>query len=101
MLGLKDVKTLSGIVCVYLPSKYTNYFFELGSLYQRAHLTANQALELTDETCLEISTWLGLENPLHTLNFLRAAESEEDTTESNQLHQEKQEPAGDIANDGN
>ena len=97
----KDVNTLSGIVCVYLPSKYTNYFFELGSLYQRAHLTANQALELTDETCLEIETWLSLDNPLHTLNFLRAAESEEGTTESDQPHQEKQEPAGDIETDAN
>ena len=88
-------------MCVYLPSKYTNYFFELGSLYQRAHLTANQALELIDETCLEIETWLSLDNPLHTLNFLRATESEEGTTESDQPHQEKQEPAGDIKTDAN
>ena len=74
----KNVKTLGGMVCVYLPTKYSNYFFELGSLYQRANLTINQVLELADEMCVELSTSLGLDKPIHALNFLRSAESKED-----------------------
>ena len=78
----KNVKTLGGIVCVYLPSKYSDYFFELGSLYQRASLTINQVLELADEISAEISASLNLDRPIQALNFLRSADSADSEEES-------------------
>ena len=93
----KNVKTLGGIVCVYLPSKYASYFFELGSLYQRANLTINQVLELADETCVEISASLCLDKPIHALNFLRS-EAEEDTNAGSKDNQEEQESTDDHEN---
>ncbi|MAI42672.1 MAG: hypothetical protein ACJ0Q6_03415 [Candidatus Azotimanducaceae bacterium] len=77
----KNVKTVGGVVCVYLPPKYTNYFFELGSRYQSAQLTINQVLELADKTSLEISESLDLQNPIHPLNFLRSDAEEENEEE--------------------
>ena len=76
----KNVKTLGGMICVYLPSKYTNYFFELGSLYQRGSLGINQVLELADKICLEISTSLNLDPSISPLDFLRS-DSDEDSDE--------------------
>jgi hypothetical protein len=76
----KYVKTLGGMVCVYLPPKYANYFFELGSLYQRGSLTINQVIEFADEICLEISTSLNLSNTVTALNFLRS-DSDSDSGE--------------------
>ena len=84
----KNVKTLGGIVCVYMPSKMANYFFELGSLYQRANLTINQVLELADEMCVQISTSLYLDPPIHALNFLRAESEEDDKASPKDGHQE-------------
>ena len=93
----KNVKTLGGIVCVYMPSKMANYFFELGSLYQRANLTINQVLELADESCVEISTSLCLDTPIHPLNFLRSA-AEEDTQTGSMDNQEEHESTDDHEN---
>jgi hypothetical protein len=78
----KYVKTLGGMICVYLPPKYANYFFELGSLYQRGSLTINQVLEFTDEMCVEISTALNLGTTVAALNFLRSNSDEEPDEES-------------------
>ena len=86
----KNVKTLGGMVCVYLPSKFANYFFELGSLYQRANLTINQVLDLADEMCLQISTSLSLDRPIQALNFLRSAAEEESKTSSDDPQEEQE-----------
>ena len=91
----KNVKTLGGMVCVYLPSKYSNYFYELGSLYQRASLTINQVLELADEMSVEISTSLNLGKPLQALNFLRAAESEGDPEKNPEINEDQKDPSKD------
>ena len=80
----KYVKTLGGMVCVYLPPKYANYFFELGSLYQRGSLTINQVIEFTDEICLEISTSLNLGTTIASLNFLRSDSDEDSNEEANE-----------------
>ena len=74
----KDVKTLGGIVCVYLPDRYTKFFCELGSRYQLSSLTLNQVVELADEMCNEISASLRLEREIRALNFLRSVESEDE-----------------------
>ena len=79
--AFKDVKTLGGVVCVYLPQKYTNYFFELGSRYQSAQLTINQVIELADKTSQEISDSLDLQNPIYPLKFLRSDSEDDDITE--------------------
>ena len=76
--AFKDVKTVGGVVCVYLPQKYTNYFFELGSRYQSAQLTINQVIELADKTSLEISDSLGLQHPIHPFKFLRSDSEDDD-----------------------
>ena len=74
----KAVKTVGGIVVVYLPQKYTNFFYELGTRYQAAHLTKNRVITLADDTLREISQFLKLDNDLSALGFLRIeAENEE------------------------
>lgn len=73
----KNVKTLGGIVCVYLPEKYAKYFFELGSRYQLSGLTLNQVIDLADEMCAEIASTLQLDIPIYPLNFLRTEQSED------------------------
>ena len=78
----KDVKTISGIVCVYLPEKHAQFFFELGSRYQSASLTLNQVVELADEMAAEISASLTLDRPVMPLNFLRSTESEDEEGEA-------------------
>ena len=54
----KAVKTVGGIVVVYLPQKYTNFFYELGSKYQAANFTKNRVIALADDTSKEISQFL-------------------------------------------
>ena len=78
----KDVKTLGGIVCVYLPDKYTKFFCELGSRYQLSSLTLNQVVELADEMCNEISASLRLDREILPLNFLRSVESEAEESDA-------------------
>ena len=74
----KAVKTVGGIVVVYLPQKYTNFFYELGSKYQAAHFTKNRVITLADDTSKEISQFLKLDNEISALGFLRIeAENEE------------------------
>ena len=73
----KAVKTVGGVVVVYLPQKYTNFFYELGANYQSAQLTKIRVIELADDTSKEISQSLVLDNELCPLGFLRIeAESE-------------------------
>ena len=93
----KNVKTLGGMVCVYLPSKFANYFFELGSLYQRANLTINQVLELADEMSAQITTSLSLDKPIQALNFLRS-NAEEDSQKNSADGQENTETTDDLNN---
>ena len=69
--AFKSVKTIGGIVTVYLPQKYTNIYFELGSKYQSALLTKNQVIAVADSTVAEINDNLTLENPIVPLAFLR------------------------------
>ena len=71
---------------------YSDYFFELGSLYQRASLTINQVLELADEISAEISTSLNLERPIQALNFLRSADSEEESKKAAEDDESVNEP---------
>ena len=74
----KAVKTVGGVVVVYLPQKYTNFFYELGSKYQAANFTKNRVLALADDTAKEISQFLKLDNEISALGFLRIeAENEE------------------------
>ena len=72
----KDVKTIGGTVTVYLPQKYTNFYFELGSKYQSAMLVKNEVISLADSTAAEISDTLKLENPIVPLSFLRSEDEE-------------------------
>ena len=95
----KYVKTLGGVVCVYLPPKYANYFFELGSLYQRGSLTINQVIEFADQICLEISTSLNIETTIASLNFLRS-DSDEDSNEDSNRNPEETFPSENDHNDG-
>ena len=81
----KDVKTVGGVICVYLPQKYSNYFFELGSRYQSAQLTINQVIELADKISLEISDSLGLQNPIYPLKFLRSDSDEDNNKEEDDI----------------
>jgi hypothetical protein len=78
----KNVKTIGGVVCVYLPPKYTNNFFELGARYQMARLTANQVVELADKLSDEITGSLDLFPALRVLNFLRSENLDEDGAET-------------------
>ena len=78
----KNVKTIGGVVCVYLPSEYTNYFFELGSLYQRGSLTINQVLEFADEMCDALSTALNLDRNIEAVGFLRSDADTHDDQDS-------------------
>ena len=81
----KAVKTVGGIVVVYLPQKYTNFFYELGTRYQAAHLTKNRVIALADDTLKEISQFLKLDNEISALGFLRIeAENEESESNSDQ-----------------
>ena len=77
----KDVKTIGGTVTVYLPQKYTNFYFELGSKYQSAVLAKNDVISLADSTAAEISDKLTLENPIVPLSFLRLEDEETEETE--------------------
>ena len=77
----KDVKTIGGTVTVYLPQKYTNFYFELGSKYQSAVLAKNDIISLTDSTAAEISDKLTLENPIVPLSFLRSEDEEAEEAE--------------------
>ena len=95
----KYVKTLGGVVCVYLPPKYSNYFFELGSLYQRGSLTINQVIEFADQICLEISTSLNIETTIASLNFLRS-DSDEDSNEDSNRNPEETFSSENDHNDG-
>ena len=76
--AFKDVKTIGGTVTVYLPQKYTNIYFELGSKYQSALLTKNQVIALADSTAAEVSDSLTLENPIVPLAFLRIEDEEDE-----------------------
>ena len=78
----KQIKTVGGIVTVYLPQKYTNIIFDLGLRYQSARLTKNAVLEIADESCSEITSLLGLDNPILPLAFLRSEELEEPEPEN-------------------
>ena len=78
----KNVKTIGGMVCVYLPSEYTNYFFELGSLYQRGSLTINQVIEFADEMCAALSIELNLDRNIEALAFLRSDVDAHDSQDS-------------------
>ena len=77
----KDVKTIGGTVTVYLPQKYTNFYFELGSKYQSAMLAKNEVISLADSTAAEISDSLKLENPIVPLSFLRSEDEEAEEAE--------------------
>ena len=77
----KAVKTVGGVVVVYLPQKYTNFFYELGANYQSAQLTKIRVIELADDTSKEISQSLVLDNELCPLGFLRI-EAENEGSES-------------------
>ena len=81
--AFKDVKTIGGTVTVYLPQKYTNIYFELGSKYQSALLTKNQVIALADSTAAEVSDSLTLENPIVPLAFLRIEDEEAGEDEEN------------------
>jgi hypothetical protein len=61
---------------VYLPQKYTNVYYELGSKYQSALLTKNQVIAVADSTVAEINDNLTLENPVVPLAFLRVEDEE-------------------------
>ena len=74
--AFKDIKTIGGIVTVYLPQKYTNIYFELGSKYQSALLTKNQVIAVADSTVAEINDNFTLENPIVPLAFLRIEDEE-------------------------
>ncbi len=74
--AFKDVKTIGGTVTVYLPQKYTNIYFDLGSKYQSALLTKNQVLVMADSTAAEVSNSLTLENPIVPLAFLRTEDED-------------------------
>jgi len=74
--AFKDIKTIGGIVTVYLPQKYTNVYFELGSKYQSALLTKNQVIAVADSTAVEVSDSLTLENPIVPLAFLKIEDEE-------------------------
>jgi hypothetical protein len=74
--AFKDVKTIGGIVTVYLPQKYTNIYFKLGSKYQSALLTKNQVIAVADSTVAEINDNFTLENPIVPLAFLRIEDEE-------------------------
>lgn len=81
----KAVKTVGGVVVVYLPQKYTNFFYELGASYQSAQLTKIRVIALADDTSKEISQILNLDNELSPLGFLRIeAENEESDSSSDQ-----------------
>jgi len=81
----KAVKTVGGLVIVYLPQKYTNFFYDLGARYQSAHLTKIRVIALADDTSKEISQILNLDNELSPLGFLRIeAENEEPESSSDQ-----------------
>ena len=77
----KEIKTLGGMVTVYLPQKYTNIFFDLGLRYQSAKLTKNAVLELADKTSGEITSILTLDNPILPLGFLRGEELDDSEVE--------------------
>lgn len=80
----KNIKTIGGVVCVYLPSQHSNYFYELGSLYQRENLTINQVIEFADEMCGKISTSLDLDTNITALSFLRS-DSTQDSKNSTKM----------------
>ena len=76
---------MGGLVIVYLPQKYTNFFYDLGARYQSAHLTKIRVIALADDTSKEISQVLKLDNELSPLGFLRIeAENEEPESSSDQ-----------------
>ena len=79
----KEIKTVGGIVTVYLPQKYTNVFYDLGLRYQSAKLTKNAVLEIADKTCGDITSILALDNPILPLAFLRSEELDESEEEDN------------------
>lgn len=91
----KDVKTIGGIVCVYLPQKYTSYFSELGSRYQLCNLTLKQVIELADEMCSEIALSLQLDQEIRPLNFLRLEEAEQNESEEQYSSGPNDQPTGD------
>jgi hypothetical protein len=82
--AFKDVKTIGGTVTVYLPQKYTNTYFELGSKYQSALLTKNQVIALADSTAAEVSASLTLQNPIVPLAFLRIEDEENEENKENE-----------------
>ena len=91
----KYVKTLGGIVCVYLPKKYAKYFFDLGSRYQVSGLTLNQVIDLADEMCLEIASTLKLDIAIYPLTFLRSEQSEDSDNEDEGPTDLDDQPSGD------
>ena len=91
--AFKDVKTIGGTVTVYLPQKYTNIYFELGSKYQSALLTKNQVIALADSTATEVSDSLTLENPIVPLAFLRIEDEEDEEDEEAGEDEENEENA--------
>jgi len=82
--AFKDVKTIGGTVTVYLPQKYTNTYFELGSKYQSSLLTKNQVIALADSTAAEVSASLTLQNPIVPLAFLRIEDEENEENKENE-----------------
>ena len=87
--AFKDVKTIGGTVTVYLPQKYTNTYFELGSKYQSSLLTKNQVIALADSTAAEVSASLTLQNPIVPLAFLRIEDEENEENKENKENEEE------------
>ena len=94
----KAVKTVGGIVVVYLPQKYTNFFYELGTRYQSAHLTKNRVIVLADDTSKEISQFLKLDNEISPLAFLRVETEKEGSGSS--IDQDDESEMGTDPSDG-
>ncbi|MBA58567.1 MAG: hypothetical protein CMQ40_05275 [Gammaproteobacteria bacterium] len=85
----KAVKTVGGLVVVYLPQKFTNFYYDLGTKYQAAHLTKIRAVTLADETAKEITQLLRLDNPILPLSFLRIEIANEEAAEDGNKNKEE------------
>jgi hypothetical protein len=86
----QKIKTKAEVVYTYVPAEFTREMYALGSLYQAASISINEALKMGQEVADRVSFDLGLEEPFTALQFLRdeleselesESESEDDETE--------------------
>jgi len=68
----QKIKSGESDVYVYMPDEFVNDIFALGAKYQRAQITAQQAIDAVQNIVNQLCRYeLGLEEPFQALTFLR------------------------------